>query len=94
MSDKTRDPAIVRARRAWQTTSASVCSSAMRKHGTVSSWLKDHAGRPSRGVKGADQLARLSQEMADAGYSMDEIDRALIALVRTIAGSANGPRAA
>lgn len=82
-----QEPAIVRARRVWKDATADVYRTAVRRHGAASSWLKDHGGRRGRGVKGADQLARLAREMAEAGYSLDEIDRALVQMTRGIAAA-------
>lgn len=86
--------AIEQARRVWKDETAKVYRSAVRRHGVASAWLKDHGGRPKKGVKAADQLARLSREMDEAGYSLEEIDRALVALVRGIAGLVVGNRPA
>ncbi len=87
-------PAIDRARRIWKDETAKVYRSAVRRHGVASAWLKDHGGRPKKGDKAADQLARLSREMEEAGYSLEEIDRALVGLVRGIAGLVVGTRPA
>jgi hypothetical protein len=87
-------PAMEQARRVWKDQTAEVYRTAVRRHGTASAWLKDHGGRRAKGVKAADQLARLSREMSEAGYSLDEIDRALVALVRGIAGQVVGTRPA
>lgn len=88
------EPAKERARRAWKGCTEVVLSAAKRRHHTASSWLNDHGGRPTRGVKGADQLARLTEEMIDAGYTLDEIDRALVEMVRGIAHAVVGTRPA
>ena len=93
-SKPTTDLALLRARRVWKGEVAEVSRSAMQKHGTRSAWLADHAGRRNRGVKAADQLARLVREMDDAGFSLDEQDAALIAIVRGIRDAAAGTRPA
>lgn len=93
--DATRTkPAIERARRVWKDTTSQVYRAAVQRHGVASSWLKDHGTRPSRGGKAADQLARLAQEMSDAGFSVDAIDAALMEMVRGIAHVATGTRPA
>lgn len=76
--------AVMKARRAWKDATADVYRSAVRKHGVASSWLAAAGGRPGKIVKGADQLARLIEEMGDAGYSLDQIDEHLLALTRRI----------
>lgn len=81
-------PAIERARRAWKCLTADVYRSRCRRDGAPSSWLKDHGGRPTRGLKAPDQLARLAHEMHEAGYSEDAIDRELVDLVRGIVRTA------
>lgn len=75
-------PALLKARRAWKCLTADVYRARTRHDGAPSSWLKDHGGRPTRGVKAPDQLARLAREMHEAGYSLDQIDAALVAFVR------------
>lgn len=86
--------ALVRARRIWQDTAADVSRSAITRHGTRSAWLADHAGRPHKGVKAADQLVRLVQEMTDANYSPDQQDAALMQMVRGIRTHVAGTRPA
>ena len=90
----TVEPALVRARRVWKGAVAEVSRSALQRHGTRSAWLADHAGRPNRGVKAADQLARLVQEMGDAHYTLDQQDAALINMVRGIRTHVAGTRPA
>lgn len=90
----TAPSALSRARRAWKECAATVSRGAMQRHRTRSAWLADHAGRRERGVKAADQLARLVQEMDDAGFSVEEQDAALITLVRGIRSVATGTRPA
>lgn len=76
--------AVMRARRAWKDATADVYRSAIRKHGTASSWLKDAGGTRGKIVKGADQLARLVAEMHDAGFTLDQIDARLVEMTRGI----------
>lgn len=92
MCDRTpvQEPAIVRARRVWKDGTADVYRTAVKRHGTASSWLKDHAGRRNKGVKAPDQLARLVREMAAAGYTLDEIDHALVQMTRGITRAVTG----
>lgn len=82
---RTEATALLKARRVWKCETADVYRVALRRHGTCSAWLKDAGGRPKRGTKAADQLARLASEMIDAGYTLDEVDARLVALVRGIA---------
>ena len=90
----TIESALMRARRIWQDTAADVSRSAIKRHGTRSAWLADHAGRPNKGVKAADQLARPVQEMGDAHYTLDQQDAALINMVRGIRTHVAGTRPA
>jgi hypothetical protein len=78
------EPALVRARRSWQGCAAVVRGLAVRKDGVANAWLKDHAGRPDRGVKAADQLARLLREMDAVGMPLDHQDAVLMDMVRGV----------
>lgn len=89
----TEATALLRARRIWKDETANVYRAAVRKEGTCSAWLKDAGGRPRRGTKAADQLARLVDEMQSAGYTLDQIDARLIAMVRGIVGAVSTPAA-
>ena len=93
-AQKPTDAALREAGRVWKCTAAVVSQRAMRMFGTRSAWLADHAGRPKRGMKGAQQLVRMVHEMSDAGFSLDEIDREIMALSRGIVRAATGTRPA
>lgn len=78
------EAALLRARRVWKDETATVYRAAVKRHGVASSWLSDAGGRRGRIVKAPDQLARLVEEMQDAGYTLDQIDEHLLALTRRI----------
>jgi hypothetical protein len=85
------EPALMRARRSWQGCAAVVRGLAVRKDGVASAWLKDNAGRPNRGVKAADQLARLLREMDHVGMSLDQQDALVLDFVRGVRTAIHTP---
>lgn len=82
------ETAIERARRVWKDCTATVYRAAVKKEGVASPWLQDAGGRRHRITKAPDQLARLVQEMSDAGFSLDAIDAELVRMVKGIARTA------
>lgn len=79
-----RHPALHRARRRWRCLAAVIAGRSTARHGRISAWLNDHARRDDRGVKGADQVARLVVEMMEAGYTAAEMDAAVLELLHGI----------
>jgi hypothetical protein len=82
--------AIERARMIWKDTTAQVYRAAIKKDGVASSWLDDAGRRKNRTTKAPDQLARLVAEMWSLGFTLDQIDAALIGMTRGIARAATG----
>lgn len=76
--------ASLKARLRWQRMAAQVAQRAYAKDRVLSAWLDDHAHRRTRGVKGADQLARLVREAEAAGMSAEEQDQLLLDYVRGV----------
>jgi hypothetical protein len=74
----------IRTRLRWQRMAAQIAQRARASQGAVSPWLDDHAYRKHKGVKGADQLARLMEEASAAGLSADEQDALLLDYVRGV----------